>query len=176
MASSVGAFVGGVVVAGAVAAALYFTVGPGGMEAEMEKPMAETAADSAPAAQESHPAVPFRQAIFQNFKWHLGKLGAMAKGEMDFDAAAAQDHAEVIALLAGSIPQGFPEGSSGPDSAALPAIWEDFPGFESKANNLQIAAAALADAGDVTQDNLGGYVQEIGGACGSCHDDFRAKN
>ncbi len=172
MASGLGGFVGGVVVAGAVAAALYFTVGPGGtMQAEMEAPMAETAAPV-----ESHPAVTFRKAVFQNFKWHIGKLGAMAKGEMDFDAAAAQGHAEVIALLAGTVPEGFPEGSQSPDSAALPAIWENFSGFEGKADNLRSAATALADASGVTQETLGGFVKEIGGACGSCHDDFRAKN
>lgn len=169
MASSTSVFLKSLVVAGAVSAGFYFAAGPGILDGKF-------APSEAAAQSEDHPAVTFRQAIFQNLKWHIGKLGAMAKGEMDYDEAAAKDHANVIAVLAGTIPQGFPEGSESPNSAALPAIWEDFSSFEERAGDLQAAAAALAEAGDVAQGDLGGYVKEIGGACGACHDDFREKN
>lgn len=169
MASSLGTFLRSLTIAGAVAAALYFAFGPNAM-LEGFLP-GEAAAQS-----DEHPAVTYRQSLMQTNKWHIGKLAAMAKGEAPFDAEAARHHANVIAVLATAIPEGFPEGSDTEESDALPAVWENFSEFESYANDLNAAAMALAEAGDVSQDNLGGYVQEIGGACGHCHDDFRPED
>ena len=169
MTSRLGLFARSFVVAGAVAAALYAAVGPDAMKREVLP--REAAAQS-----DEHPAVTYRQSLMQVNKWHIGKLGAMAKGEMEFDAEAAKHHAAVISATAAGIPEGFPEGSDTENSDVLPAIWEDFSGFEEAAENLHVAAAALADADDVSADNLGGYVKEIGGACGACHDDFRPED
>lgn len=166
MISRLGLFARSFVVAGAVTAALYAALGPDAMKREVLP--REAAAQS-----EEHPAVTYRQSLMQANKWHIGKLGAMAKGEMEFDAEAANHHAAVLSVLATAIPEGFPEGSDTEGSDALPVIWEDFSGFEEAAENLHLAAAALADADDVSAENLGGYVKEIGGACGACHDDFR---
>lgn len=167
MASSVGIFLRSLTIAGAVAAGAYFAAGLGASDNRLF-------AHEAKASEAEHPAVVYRQSLMQTMKWHIGHLGGMAKGEMEFNAEAANRHATVISALATAIPEGFPEGSGTENSKALPDIWEDFAGFEENANDLHVAASELASAEDVSADNLGGYVQKIGGACGACHDDFRA--
>lgn len=160
-----GTFLKSLAITGAITAGFYFAAGPA---LENDRLLAHQAL-----AADGHPAVVYRHGLMQSLKWHIGHLGGMAKGEMEFDAEAANRHATVISVLATAIPEGFPEGSDTENADVLPDIWEDFDGFEEDAENLHVAASELASAEDVSADNLGGYVQKIGGACGACHDDFR---
>lgn len=168
MAMRLGAFAKSLAITGTVAAGFYFAVGPGTNDHGL---VAHEAS-----ANDEHPAVVYRQGLMQMNRWHISRLGAMAKGEIEFDAAKAVHHAKVISVLATAIPEGFPEGSDTDDADVLPNIWEDFSAFEEAAGNLHTAAAALAEAEDVSADSLGGYVKEIGGACGACHKKFRPES
>jgi cytochrome c556 len=108
--------------------------------------------------------------------WHIGPIAAMAKGEMPFDSAKLQHHADALAALSHMIAEGFPEGSTGENSKAKPEIWTNMAGFEAKAVALQQATAALAAAAPtLTQATLGAALGPVGGACGGCHNDFQAK-
>lgn len=168
MAMRLGTLAKSLAITGAVTAGFYFATGPA---MEDKRLLAQQAL-----AADEHPAVVYRHGLMQTLKWHIGHLGGMAKGEMEFDAEAANRHATVISVLATAIPEGFPEGSDTENADVLPEIWEDFEGFEESADNLHVAAAELASADDVSADNLGNYVKEIGGACGSCHEDFRPED
>jgi cytochrome c556 len=127
-------------------------------------------------AQDAAKVIAYRQGIMKANAWHIGPIAAMAKGEMPFDSAKLQHHADALAALALMAPEGFPEGSTGENSKAKPEIWTNWDAFVAKAVALQDATAALAAAAPtLTQETLGAALGPVGGACGGCHDDFRAK-
>ena len=105
----------------------------------------------APAQDGLPPAVKARQGQMNEYAFHLGQFGAMAKGEMPYDAAMAQALADQLATLTSIGYVGYwPEGTSTeeiPGSRALPAIWENPADFEAKQQGLEEAAARLRRRG-----------------------------
>lgn len=100
-----------------------------------------------------------------------GTLAKMAKGELPFDAAAAEAAKQALVSGAQTIPVVFKEPFEGEET--LPAIWENFEDFTAKAKALEDAAAAL----DVTSaDTIGAGLGAIGASCAGCHQTYRAKS
>jgi cytochrome c556 len=104
----------------------------------------------------------------------LGALGPMAKGEAPFDAADAaaklqafNEHVQTLDAAAF-----FPEGS-GEGTRALPAIWEDFPAFETAAAEFKADAAAAAESDPQDLQALRQVMSMIGQNCSSCHETYR---
>ena len=119
-----------------------------------------------------------RQGQFQIIALNLGILGNMARGQLDYDADAAQAAADT--LVAVSQIQQAPMWPEGSDNSALdntraqPTIWADLDDFQSKwaafgEGALTIQAAAGDGAGA-----LGPALGPIGGSCKACHDAHRA--
>ncbi|SDE13186.1 c-type cytochrome [Limimaricola pyoseonensis] len=111
---------------------------------------------------------------------HLGLLGAMAKGEAEFDAAIAGPAAATLSELAQSVQTAGPlywvEGSSSDEvenSRALPAIWEDMAKFDGQMEDLVTAAAEMESAAASDLEALRAAMGSLGKACGTCHEDFR---
>ncbi len=126
-------------------------------------------------------AIKARQAMFQLYSFSSGVLGAMAKGEMDYDAKLAQEMADNLNAAA-NLGQSalWPMGSdnSNPDNLknrALPKIWETFPAIAEDAQNLKDAAAVLAAEAGNGLDALRGSMGAVGKSCKGCHDQYRAK-
>lgn len=123
-------------------------------------------------------AIEARQSLMHLYAFNLGPLGAMAKGEMEYDAEAAQRAATNLATLA-SVDQGamWPMGSDSEQaegSRALPAIWEEGSDIDAKLGALREATEALAGtAGDGIEAVRAG-LGPVGGACGACHKAYRA--
>ena len=128
-----------------------------------------------------NPAVTARKAHMQLYSFNLGTLGAMAKGEMEYDAEAASAAASNLASLASLSQRGYwTPGTSSDDlpgeSRALPAIWE--PGStagEIGASFAEAAAALAAVAGD-GKDAMAAAMGAVGKGCGDCHKAYRAPN
>ena len=82
-----------------------------------------------------------------------------------------------IAHWMAQYPTLFPAGSDhGDNTKALPAIWKDRATFEQDAANASAAARKLALLAKA--DNGPGFAAQLkvlGGACGTCHKQFRAK-
>ena len=119
-----------------------------------------------------------RQAQMQLYAFNLGILGAMAKGEAEYNAEAAVLAANNI-VLAASIhqPQAWAPGSDSDavkGSRALPAIWQNFPDVGAKSAELLAAAEAMKAAAGDGQQALGGAMGRLGGACSACHKAYRA--
>jgi len=123
-------------------------------------------------------AVKARHGLMQNYAFNLGALGAMAKGDMEYDAELAQAAAGNLAALAGLDQRAmWPEGSDNATvegSRALPAIWEDMAGFEKAESDLKTAADAMAEAAGTDLAALQQAMAPLGGACGACHKTYRA--
>ncbi|MGH7024306.1 MAG: c-type cytochrome [Caulobacteraceae bacterium] len=117
---------------------------------------------------------------------HMKAMGASAKilGEQIRSGAPSMAVLKVeaakIDAAAKQLPTWFPAGSgpsSGAKTKALPLIWTDPAGFAAKQRALAVAAArfdAVAQAGDVAQ--VGPAMHDVGAACKSCHDTFKAKD
>lgn len=76
------------------------------------------------------------------------------------------------------VPNLFPAGTGaeGGHSAALPAIWQRWPDFESAAGRLETNAAALSEAArDGDRAAIARQFAAVGKSCGGCHEQFRAK-
>lgn len=130
-------------------------------------------------AQDSeNPAVKARTSIMQLYAFNLGTLGAMAKGEAEYDAEAATRAANNIVVVS-QIDQSamWPAGSdngSDPSTRALPAIWENFADVGAKGQALADAAVAMQAAAGQDVEALKGAMGQLGGACSACHKAYRA--
>lgn len=128
-----------------------------------------------------NPAVKARKAHMQLYAFNLGTLGAMAKGEVEYDADAASAAAGNLASLAALSQRAYwVPGTSSDDlpdeSRALPAIWEEgSKAGEIGASFAEAAAALAAVAGD-GKDAMAAAMGAVGKGCGDCHEGYRKPN
>ena len=84
--------------------------------------------------------------------------------------------AEGLARFGHSIAGLFPDGSEGPDSRALPAVWTNKADFQARAKAFGDASARLAElakAGDTA--GFAAQARLVSNGCDSCHGPFRAE-
>ncbi|MEO0830179.1 MAG: cytochrome c [Pseudomonadota bacterium] len=125
-----------------------------------------------------NPAVKARNAHMQLYSFNLGALGAMVKGEAEYDATAASALASNLAALAALDQSAYwVPGTSSDDlpgeSRAKPEIWQE----GSKAIELSVsfseAAAALAAVAGDGKDAMAAAFGPVGKGCGDCHKAYR---
>lgn len=122
-----------------------------------------------------------RRGYFQLIGLEMGSLAAMAKGEIAYDADAAQAHAADIRTLSeylhddilavGTSNAGLPG-----KTRALPKIWDDMTGYGEKAAAFKEAAANMASVAGGGKEAMAPAVGQLGGTCKGCHDTYRAKD
>ncbi len=115
-----------------------------------------------------------RQLIMKNVGAATGAAAAMVKGQVEFNAVAAQLALRVMNNAAFGVGSLFPEGSeTGAETEASPKIWSDRAGFDAA---LAKFAADTAGAEKIT--SLDGLKAAFGKAtenCGACHKAYRIK-
>lgn len=135
------------------------------------------AAPLAASASDLPPAVKARQGQMQLYAFNLGQLGAMAKGEVEYDAAAATAAAQNIAALTKlDASKMWPAGTDSDSlegSAALPDLWQNFEDVIAKAQANSAAADAMVVAAGTDLASLQAAMGGLGGACGGCHKPYR---
>lgn len=110
-------------------------------------------------------------------------VGEMLRGKAKFDAGAIEAAAIEIRAHAGAKMTGlFPEGSLDHPSEASPMIWQDWAGFEVKADDLaekagQLATVAAADAASTSEGKqaIAAAFGAVAGTCKACHETYRVK-
>ena len=120
-------------------------------------------------------AVDFRQGVMNVYAWNLNNLRDMVRGDVPFDTAAFQSHAEDLATAARlDVTKGFPEDSITDESDARDEIWLNWDAFLEKREALKEQSAKLAEV-SATGDEAA--MKEQFGAtartCKGCHDDFK---
>jgi cytochrome c556 len=134
-------------------------------------------AGSAIAATPVENAINARKALMQLQSFNLAPLGAMAKGEMPYDAARAKAAAANLLALASIDQTGLwiegSDTSAAQDTRLLPAVNGNLADLEAKHQALVTAAAAMADAAGKDLDALKAAMGGIGAACGGCHKSYR---
>lgn len=122
-------------------------------------------------------ALEARHGYMKMMSINMGKLSAMAKGDMAYDEAlASAAAANIVALTRYDTPGLFIPGTSSTeidDSEALPAIWEKPDEFAQKFVAFAEAAQGAPEAVMGGQANIGPALKKMGGACKDCHDTFR---
>lgn len=120
-------------------------------------------------------AVKARHGQMQMIGYHMGILGAVAKGEQPYDSAVVDAAASNLAALAGlshttlwveGSEQGAVEGSR-----AKAEIWSDPEGFSAKFADMLTAANEVVGAADAA--TVGAGMGALGGACKACHETYR---
>lgn len=131
-----------------------------------------------PAAYANEAAITARQSQFKLFQHHLATLGGMARGTIDYDAELAASAAANLSNVAQQDQRTFwPEGSdaaSAEGTRALPVIWENLDDFAGKFADLRTATEVMQGAAGTDLASLQGAMGQLTGACGSCHQTYRA--
>lgn len=130
-------------------------------------------------AQDAEAVIKARKAHMQLNSFNLGPLGAMAKGDMPYDAAVAAAAANNLAAIA-ALDQTriWAKGSGRPDAEntrALAVIWETPDDFAAKVDGLRSATVQMAAAAGTNLDALRAAMGGVGQACSACHQTYRAE-
>lgn len=126
-------------------------------------------------------AIKARQSHMHLNAFNLGLLGAMAKGEISYDAQAATAAAENLAALARMDESRYwPSGSDmetlGVErTEALAKIWAEDSAIGESAQKMIETSAAMATAAGAGLDSLRGAMGPLAKSCGGCHEDYRVK-
>jgi cytochrome c556 len=119
-------------------------------------------------------AIKYRQSALTVMGTHFGRIGAMVNGKAPFDAATAQQSAEIATLMSTQPWQGFGAGTEG--GKAKPEIWKENAKFKEYSEDMgkkMIALNAAAKTGNL--DTIKTAFGATGGSCKTCHDAFRDK-
>ena len=124
------------------------------------------------AGQATDPDAKMRQDLMDANGAAMKVLGGMASGDVAFDATAAAAAVKALVDDAANIPVAFKnQGAADPKSAAKPEIWTNWDAFVKNAAALGTAASAM----DTTSlDGIKAGLGAVGGACKTCHTDFKA--
>ena len=115
-----------------------------------------------------------RQGVMATMAVNLGMLGAMAKGEMDYDADLAQLAADnIVAISNLNLAPLLPAGSDSDSiegTRAKPSVWADNADFLAEWENLGNQAMAMQQVAANGAEALGPAMGGLGKACQSCHE------
>ena len=115
-----------------------------------------------------------REELMEGVRDAAKPVGAMLKGEREFDAHTLQESLTVFAEAAEKLGDLVPEGSSGGE--ASPAIWDDPDGFAAAISEWQDTIAAAIDAAPQSLDAALPVTKLVLGSCKNCHEDFRIED
>lgn len=122
----------------------------------------------------SEDAIKYRKAGFTLMATHFGRLGAMAQGKAPFDAKAAAESGEVLAVVSKLPFTAFVDGSDKGETRAKPEIWKESAKFKEAADKNMAEVAKLAAAAKTGNlDNLKAAFGSAAPTCKACHDNFR---
>lgn len=129
-------------------------------------------------AQDVEGAIKARKAHMQLYGHQLGILGAMAKGEADYNAelasAVAGDLAKLSTLMQASYWPPNSDNSATENTRLLPAAWSSMDEVIAISQDLGAATATLAASAGDGLDALRAGMGPVGQACGACHKKTRA--
>jgi cytochrome c556 len=117
-------------------------------------------------------AIKYRQSAFTLLTTHMGRLGAMARGDVPFDAAAAQASARVIDVVSQLPWDAFPPGSNTGAAKIKGDPWKDAAAFSKLQADLKAQTAKLP-AAVATLDGLKAQVGATSRVCRECHESYR---
>jgi cytochrome c556 len=137
-----------------------------------------TAVTAAPAAAQyrnADAAIKYRQSAMYLQNNHLARLFAMINGQVPFDAKAAAENIEIVALLNSRVQfAAFIDGSDKGNTRAKPEIWTEKDKFAARVAKSQEDVLKLASAGKTGNfDQIKAAAGAVGESCKACHDAYQ---
>ena len=120
-------------------------------------------------------AIDYRKASFGMIKHHFGPMGAMVKGDKEFNAEEFAKNAEAVATLSKFPMNGFIAGSDMGETEAKDNIWSNMDDFKKKMETFQVEATSLAEVakgGDLAA--IKPQFGKVGESCKACHKAYKA--
>lgn len=121
-----------------------------------------------------------RQSVMTLYKYNLGVLGSMVKGQTPYDAdtatAAANNMLAISNMKNGTMwPAGSDVSAQGYEGAtrARPENWSNYAEVSENSAALKKALEALAAAAGDGLDGVRSNLGTVGNACKGCHESFR---
>jgi len=130
-------------------------------------------AEGTEAHEEATGVVKERMDLMETQKDAMKVIGAMAKGQVPFDAGDAAAAAKEIETTAEKIPDLFPEGTGGYPSEAKPEVWTQWDKFTGDADGLETAAKNLVMTLEGEAPDWKAKFKGVIDACKTCHKTFR---
>lgn len=119
-------------------------------------------------------AVRYRQGTLFALQHHFTRIGAMVNGRVPYDARAAIENAEVVAVLAKLPAAGFGPNTEHLSKGAKPEIWTEQARFKEQNDKLVAEAVKLVAAAKTNNiDQLKAAYTATAATCKSCHDAYR---
>lgn len=104
-------------------------------------------------------------------------VGAMLRGQSEFDAAVLMESLKVWKKVGGKFGDLFPEGTeTGGGTEAAPAIWEDREGFNAALAEWREAVDAAIEANPDSLEAAKPVAGKVFNACKNCHDTYRIED
>jgi cytochrome c556 len=139
--------------------------------------IATTAVADGHLSREQQGAIAARQAHMTLYGFNIAPLGAMAQGQMPYDAEVAAAAAANLAAVASlNEDRYWVEGtdSSAGGNRARAEIWSDPEGFAAEIEKIAATTAALAAVAGNGLEEMQAAFGPVGQSCGSCHESYRA--
>lgn len=120
-------------------------------------------------------AIKYRQSAMYLQNNHMARLFAMINGQAPFDAKAAAENIEFIALLNSRVQFGaFIDGSDKGNTNAKPEVWAEKDKFAARVAKSQEDVLKLAAAGKTGNlDQIKAAAGTVAESCKGCHDIYR---
>ncbi len=136
-----------------------------------------TALTALPAAAQfrnAEAAIKYRQSAMALQGNHLGRVFAMANGQVPFDAKVAADNIETVSMLNRLQFAAFIDGSDKGNTRAKPEIWAEKDKFAAAIKKSEEDVAKLAAAGKAGNlDQIKAAAGAVGQSCKACHDAYQ---
>jgi len=115
-----------------------------------------------------------REELMEGVRDAAKPVGAMLKGEKDFNADTLQKSLAVFAAAADKLGSLVPEGSEGGE--ASPAIWDDPEGFAAARKKWKETTAAAIEAAPQSLEAAGPVMKPVMANCKNCHESYRVED
>jgi cytochrome c556 len=119
-------------------------------------------------------AVKYRQGTLFAMSQHFARIGAMVNGRVPYDARAAVENAEIVAVLAKLPAAGFGPATEHLSRGTKPEIWSEQARFKEQNDRLVNETVKLVAAAKTNNlDQLKAAYTATAATCKSCHDAYR---
>lgn len=122
--------------------------------------------------QKPEDAIKYRQSALTVMGNHMGRLAAMARGNVPYDAAAAQNSARIVDTMAKLPWEAFVPGTDKGTTGAKPELFQNLADVRTLSERLNQETGKLVSAAG-SLDLLRTQVGATGAACKACHDKYR---
>ena len=122
-------------------------------------------------------AVHYRQGIMMGMAWNVGPMGAMVKGDVDFDAGRFAFLAGRLAMLAPMSEEAFTPNTADTKSEAKPELWDNLDDFKQRMESLRKETAGLAEVAKGSDEAaMKAAFGDTVKVCKGCHDEYQKEH